>query len=394
MSGVYVHIPFCRRKCLYCDFYSVGERLAPWPAFVDALCREASLRIPASGILSHGSPLTLYIGGGTPSLIPPDEFRRLSSHLLSIIGEPVEFTIEVNPDDVSPQMVRTWREAGVNRVSMGVQSLIDAELRAVGRRHSSADAISAFHMLREYFSNISLDLMFGLPGQTVESLARSLDGIIGLSPEHISVYSLMYEERTTLTRLRDSGKLAETPEEDSEAMFRLVCSRLKDGGYEHYEISNYAKPGFRSRHNSSYWAGIPYIGLGPGAHSYDGLRTRTANHPDFKKYLRKYASENPSSSDSSHSEEILTDMVEILPANVEILTEDELREEMIMTRLRTAEGLNLPEFASRFGESALNRILAAAQKWLPSASIKVFPNFISIPEDSFIISDDIISSLF
>lgn len=391
MSGVYVHIPFCRRKCLYCDFYSLGERLADWPRFIDAITREASIRIQSAEFLSHESPLTLYIGGGTPSLIPPDDFQNLSSSLLRIIGNPMEFTLEVNPDDVNPEKVATWHKAGVNRISMGVQSLVDSELLAVGRRHSSLDAENAFRMLRKAFSNISLDLMFGLPGQSVKSLGRSLDGILDLEPEHISVYSLMYEERTALTRLRESGKIPEIPEEDSEAMFYLVNRILGKAGYERYEISNYSKPGFRSHHNSSYWNGSPYIGLGPAAHSYDGFRTRSANMPDIKSYLEYYGRENASIAGLKESIIKQTENIRSL----EILSDTELREEMIMTRLRTAEGLSIPEFSNRFGPMATHYLLESAEKWISIGSLVISSDkFLSLTDKGIMISDEIISSLF
>lgn len=391
MSGVYVHIPFCRRKCLYCDFYSLGERLADWPRFIDAITREASIRIQSAEFLSHESPLTLYIGGGTPSLIPPDDFQNLSSSLLRIIGNPMEFTLEVNPDDVNPEKVATWHKAGVNRISMGVQSLVDSELLAVGRRQSSLDAENAFRMLRKAFSNISLDLMFGLPGQSVKSLGRSLDGILDLEPEHISVYSLMYEERTALTRLRESGKIPEIPEEDSEAMFYLVNRILGKAGYERYEISNYSKPGFRSHHNSSYWNGSPYIGLGPAAHSYDGFRTRSANMPDIKSYLEYYGRENASIAGLKESIIKQTENIRSL----EILSDTELREEMIMTRLRTAEGLSIPEFSNRFGPMATHYLLESAEKWISIGSLVISSDkFLSLTDKGIMISDEIISSLF
>lgn len=352
MTGVYVHIPFCRRRCLYCDFYSVGERLASWPGFVDALLDEAQRRLPefvsAKSVASQkaGGDFTLYIGGGTPSLMPHDEFTRLSRGLLTLYGTPAEFTLEVNPDDVTREKVSAWRADGVTRVSMGVQSFVDSELRAIGRRHDSQTARRAFQMLRGEFDNISLDLMFGLPGQTVASLEQSVTELIALGPEHVSVYSLMYEERTAITRLRDSGKLSETPEEDSAQMFSLVNESLRGAGYERYEISNYSRPGFRSRHNSLYWQGNPYIGLGPGAHSYNGNRTRLYNLPDIKAWLAG------------------------APGQEERLSDEELREEMIMTRLRTAEGLNLGEYGVRFGNGALKSLLKSAAPWLASGELE------------------------
>lgn len=380
MIGIYVHIPFCRRRCLYCDFYSVGERRVDWPRFLSAVSAEASARIPLEMNAADRGAATLYIGGGTPSLIPPAEFRTLAARLVGLVGRPAEFTIEVNPDDVTPEKVKAWRAAGVGRVSMGVQSMVDAELRAIGRRHDSRTVTEAFSLLRDNFGNISLDLMFGLPGQTLSSLSRSLESVTAMNPEHVSVYSLMYEERTALTRLRDAGKLAETPEEDSVRMFESVDSALARAGYGRYEISNYARPGFRSRHNTLYWRGVPYIGLGPGAHSYDGARTRTFNLPDLKAYLDYWQP-------GEHSLP--------MPAESEILSEDELREEMVMTRLRTAEGLDLREFAARFGSDAKERLLSNAALWLREGYLTMAPGrSIALTTEGVMVSDEIFSSLF
>lgn len=377
--NIYVHIPFCRRKCIYCDFYSVGEKLAVWPDLVDALLDEAARRIPEEkGNVSHtGStahwPSTIYIGGGTPSLMPPDEFKRLAEGLKGYFdSEPEEFTIEVNPDDVSEEMAKVWREAGVNRVSMGVQSLNDSELIAIGRRHDSQQAVEAYKILRRHFDNISLDLMFGLPGQTRESLRDTLKGFIAMKPEHLSAYSLMYEEATALTRMRDSGKISEATDTDSCQMFSMICGMLAEAGYERYEISNYSKPGRRSLHNSLYWQGVPYIGLGPGAHSYDGNRCRRSNLPDVKAYMRGEVS-----------------------TQCETLSDDELREEMVMTRLRTAEGLSLDEYGERFGPRLLARLEKEARQWLEAGQLILdeTSRTLRLTDSGIMISDEIILTL-
>lgn len=378
-AGIYVHVPFCRKRCIYCDFYSVGDRLVVWSDYVTALLEEASSRISDTSSLSVGSPKTLYIGGGTPSLMPDEEFIRLAGGLKGLLGATCEFTIEVNPDDVTPRKSAVWRDCGVDRVSMGVQSLVDSELMAIGRRHDAATAEEAFHVLRRDFDNISLDLMFGLPGQTLDSLRMSVEGVVAMNPEHISAYSLMYEERTAITRMRDSGKLAEQPEDDSVEMFRWLSSRLEEVGYEQYEISNYARDGFRSRHNSLYWNGLPYVGLGPGAHSYDGARTRMANLPDLRSYLSFWLEKK---SDP--------------PVSTECLGDDELREEMIMTRLRTREGLSLERFGDAFGSGALQDLMIAASPWVERGFLLLTenPRGLSLTSRGIMISDEIIASLF
>ena len=375
MAGVYIHIPFCARKCVYCDFYSVGARLADWPRLVSALLDEARVRVPE--LTGAGAPSdTLYIGGGTPSLLPPGEFGRLAAGVLSLTGPVSEFTVEVNPDDVTGELADAWRGAGVDRVSMGVQSLVDGELRAIGRRHDSRRAREAYDTLRRRFGNVSLDLMFGLPGQTRRSLRESVAGVIDMRPEHVSVYSLMYEERTALTRMRDSGRIDETPEEESAAMFADITEMLDSAGYEQYEISNYSLPGFRSRHNSAYWSGEPYVGLGPAAHSYDGLRTRRANAPDVRAYISRWLDGGGDA------------------VTVETLTDDELREEMIMTRLRTRGGIPLEEFRRRFGAVAFRSLLSASRRWVAAGLMEERDGTLALSRRGVMVSDEIIVSLF
>ena len=375
MAGVYIHIPFCARKCVYCDFYSVGARLADWPRLVSALLDEARVRVPE--LTGAGAKCdTLYIGGGTPSLLPPGEFGRLAAGVLSLTGPVSEFTVEVNPDDVTGELADAWRGAGADRVSMGVQSLVDGELRAIGRRHDSRRAREAYDTLRRRFGNVSLDLMFGLPGQTRRSLRESVAGVIDMRPEHVSVYSLMYEERTALTRMRDSGRIDETPEEESAAMFADITEMLDSAGYEQYEISNYSLPGFRSRHNSAYWSGEPYVGLGPAAHSYDGLRTRRANAPDVRAYISRWLDGGGDA------------------VTVETLTDDELREEMIMTRLRTRGGIPLEEFRRRFGAVAFRSLLSASRRWVAAGLMEERDGTLALSRRGVMVSDEIIVSLF
>ena len=377
--GIYIHFPFCRRKCIYCDFYSVGERLADWEAFARAVENEFSALSLPSGVFP-----SLYMGGGTPSLAPAELISRFRRMIPVEVGE---FTIEVNPDDVTEEKARAWREAGVNRVSMGIQTLNDDELKAIGRRHTADQAEKAYYILRKYFSNISLDLIFGLPGQTLSSLSATLDRFIEMRPEHISAYSLMYEERTALTRMRDSGKVEEIPDEDSVEMFRLVTSKLKEAGYERYEISNYALPGYRSHHNSNYWKGIPYIGLGPSAHSYDGDRTRRYNLPDLALYIKEYGR------NIKEDREDIKKYRKNIEDN-EILSEEELREEMIMTRLRMIEGLDLLEFENRFGKEERISLEKRAKPFLSSGDLIYMHDHIALSESGVMISDEIISELF
>ncbi len=371
--GIYIHFPFCKRKCVYCDFYSVGVQLADWSRFAQAVENEFKETKIA------GSPfISLYMGGGTPSLVPVEVIKRFRDMIPYKVGE---FTLEVNPDDVTEEKARGWREAGVNRISMGIQTLNDEELKLIGRRHSASDAIKAYNILQKYFTNISIDLIFGLPGQTLKTLGATLDSFIGMRPQHISAYSLMYEERSVLTKLRDMGKVEETPEEDSVEMFHLITNRLREAGYQRYEISNYSLSGFRSHHNSNYWKEIPYLGLGPSAHSYDGHNRRRVNIADLPLYIKRYYQPDKSEDRAVVSE-------------IEILTEDELREEMILTRLRTIEGLNLEDYKARFGLGAYSRLKKKAQRYLESGDLIFKEGSISITDSGVMISDEIIVDLF
>lgn len=375
--GIYVHVPFCRRKCIYCDFFSISDRNADWDRYMKAL--EAEFVSRKEELAGAGS-VSLYIGGGTPSLMPPEMIGKLRNMIDLPVGE---FTIEVNPDDVTADKAQSWREGGANRVSMGVQSLMDEELRMMGRRHDARMAVEAYEILRTKFDNISLDLMFGLPWQTPETLKCTLDGFIEMAPEHISAYSLMYEEATALTRGRDAGKIAEMPESDNVAMFATVSRRLAEAGYERYEISNYCKSGYRAVHNSLYWAGKPYMGLGPGAHSYDGIRVRRSNPADLGRYL-------------GEMEKRKGDM-ENYPGNAydvtEELSDEELREEMIMTRLRTVEGLDIKEYERRFGVNSGAELMRKASKW-DTRGLDIDGVRIALSPSGVMISDEIIASLF
>ncbi len=377
-GGVYVHIPFCHRKCIYCDFYSVGDRLADWSTYIGAILKELEDR---ANELDELTVISLYIGGGTPSLIPEPNFIQLCQGINSVLRKKniaiSEFTIEINPDDVCESKARSWKEAGVNRVSMGIQSLVDPELKIIGRRHDSKCALNAYSILRNVFDNISLDVMFGLPEQTLESLEETIDGIIKMYPQHISAYSLMYEERTAITSMRAKGVIKESPEDVSVEMFRFINRKLSDAGYERYEFSNYALPGFYSEHNSGYWNNMPYIGLGAGAHSYDGKNIRKWNQPSIKLYQTYW--------NGDHSVEI---------ADKEQLSEDEVREEMIMTRLRTSKGLNLTEFKKRFGNASCNRLTEDAKKFIKAGLLEFDGDFLRFTEDGVMVSDEVISEIF
>lgn len=365
-GGLYIHVAYCRSKCKYCDFFSGGDRSADWERYTDALIAELNNRI--NGKECHFR--TVYVGGGTPSLMPEDEFRRLAAAISSYAQGAREFTLEANPDDVTDEKLQVWKSGGADRLSIGIQTFHDELLSAIGRRHDALTAKEAYLKARKYFSNISIDLMFGLPGQSLEMWRADIAQAVSLRPEHISAYTLMYEPGTVMTALRDSGRLKETTDELVTEMYGVLVDELKKAGYEHYEISNFALPGFRSRHNTSYWTQLPYMGIGPSAHSYDGRRTRIANRPDLRGYL---------------------DGKDI--SETEILTDEELREEFVMTRLRTREGIPIEEFSDRFGKDAVERLLRAANPLKADGLLAQDSGYLHLTDKSVIVSDSVMVEL-
>jgi oxygen-independent coproporphyrinogen-3 oxidase len=271
---VYVHVPFCARRCVYCDFAIAVRRHVPVDEYVATLERELALRMPDA----HGwTADTIYLGGGTPSRLGGEGVARL----LEVLGRRVELepqgelTIEANPDDVTPTAARAWRAAGVNRLSIGAQSFSDDVLRWMHRIHDAATIRQAFDTARAAgIEDISLDLIFALPNEVERAWEADLAAALALDPTHISLYGLTTEPATPLGRWRDRGTITEAHDERYEVEYLLAHETLVAAGYEHYEVANFARPGRRARHNSSYWTGSPYAGLGPGAHEYDGTERR------------------------------------------------------------------------------------------------------------------------
>ena len=268
MAGIYLHIPFCGRKCGYCDFYSIPERSGDIRSFCFLLEREMRA---FSGSASGFSADTIFFGGGTPSLLDASDVSSLLSSIRSgfLVSDRAEVTLEANPGTLSLSKLEGFLKAGVNRLSIGVQSFSDAELKLIGRSHTASDASSAVRQARAVgFDNIGVDILFGIPGQSVSDLRFTLDRTMELAPDHVSAYSLTVHEGTPFEERVRSGSVQMPSEEESADAFMLVSSVLTGAGYEHYEVSNYAKPGMRCRHNEGYWTHEPYLGFGPSAHSY------------------------------------------------------------------------------------------------------------------------------
>ena len=369
---VYLHVPFCRSFCTYCDFYSEiacrGRDAQLFEDFTAAVCAEASLRrdeIEATRDLN-----TLYIGGGTPSVLPLSLLRKMAAASLMTGGAPfTEFTVEVNPEDIVEKgaaYVRGLLELGVNRVSMGVQSLDDGILRWMNRRHDAAHARQAFRILRDAgVKNISVDLIFGLSQLSEATLAETLREIVAWRPEHVSAYQLSIEEGSALGKMVREGRYEEATQEQCAAQYRLFCDGLHAAGYGHYEISNWALPGFEAVHNSAYWSRHPYVGLGPGAHSFDG-HTRSWNINALP----------PAQADVFGGKLPLR-------GGQERLSEEEAREETVMLGLRTARGVP---------EELIDAAIAA--EMLADGRLERLPGgHVRIPENQWFISDSIIADL-
>jgi len=299
MRHLYLHVPFCVRRCSYCDFSIAVRKRIPAQEYVEAVLQEVTLRGltdpgPEPGETEAHGLETLYLGGGTPSLLPPDALATLVTSLRDAFGatssrDAVEVTVEANPEDVEPEHARAWRRAGVNRVSLGAQSFDDHVLAWMHRSHDAARIGGAVRTLRDAgFDNLSLDLIFALPAELQRDWERDLELALSLGPDHLSLYGLTVEERTPLARWISRGAVV-APEDDRYAEeYLLAHARLAACGYRFYEVSNACRDGFRSRHNSAYWSGRAYVGLGPAAHSYDG-RSRRWNIPAWPAYARAIA---------------------------------------------------------------------------------------------------------
>ena len=341
--------------------------------YVHSLLCEANLRQEE---VAHSPITTLYMGGGTPSVLPVELITELVNelHELFDLSRLEEFTIEVNPDDVSPHYITALRELGINRVSMGVQSFNDNELRAINRRHSSQQAIEAVRAIQDAgIGNVSIDLIYGLPGQSLDSWKNNVEQAISLNVRHISAYYLSYEPGTRLWVMREQGKVQEASDELCVAMHNTLVNMLQQEGFEHYEISNFAKPGYRSKHNSSYWNFTPYLGLGAAAHSFDGT-TRRFNPSSIKEYI-KALSENRTVS------------------TMEKLEWWERHDEEVMVRLRTSDGLDTTVIAKHYGNNASNTLLRKAQPFINQGLLNLNGTTLTLTPQGVMMSDHIIRTL-
>jgi oxygen-independent coproporphyrinogen-3 oxidase len=372
MAGIYIHIPFCKRRCIYCDFFSTtqSEKKAE---YVHALVRELEIR---KDYLDNEEIETIYLGGGTPSQLSQEELEEIFAHIYKVykVTPDAEITLEANPDDLTPEYVAMLRTLPFNRISMGIQTFQEETLKLLHRRHTAQQAIEAFKRCREAgFQNISIDLMYGLPGETLDTWEQDLQQAIALHPEHISAYHLIYEEGTTLWNLREQNKVEEAEEELSLTLFKTLIERLTKAGYQHYEISNFCLPGLHSRHNSSYWTGKKYLGCGPSAHSFDGT-SRQWNVSSLDKYL----------------EGIRTGQLDFEIEDLDLYTR---YNDFVITSIRTCWGMPLSQLRTNYGETLYNYCLRMAKPHIQQGVLEIKEDTLKLTSEGIFISDGIMSDL-
>lgn len=413
---IYLHVPFCGSFCTYCDFYSeICRSRQAFNEYADAVIAEIRDRRKEleMNMSAQDAVNTLYIGGGTPSVLPLDVLSRIvgavsQTERLSLVTEPVEvttptglfdeFTVEVNPEDIvekGREYVRGLLALGVNRISMGIQSFNDDILRWMNRRHDAGNAVKAFHILRESgVLNISIDLIFGISQLTDETWKDTIEKALELSPEHISAYQLSIEEGSALAKMVADGRYVEASEEQCRRQYDILCRCLGRSGYHHYEISNFAKPGFEAVHNSAYWRRAPYIGLGPGAHSLTG-NVRSWNSQELPHRQQdetsscnpdRISSCNPDSTSCQTSSRNPSGKLATYSRNFETLSPEDIRVERIMLSLRTDKGLEAAELYSLAGRTVINSLLSEGALEKQGGSIR-------IPESRLFTSDEIIREL-
>ncbi len=372
MAGIYLHVPFCKKKCLYCDFYSVGtkNKILQYPILV---ANELSLR---KDFIVNEPIDTIYFGGGTPSLLSPDQIAHILNSIAKAfnISDDSEITIEANPDDITGELLLGYRSVGINRLSLGVQSFIDSELSFLGRRHDAqATQKSIALALNNGFENISIDLIYGIPDSSLENWDYNLKMAFSLNIKHLSCYHLTYESGTPLTRRLKEKKFNEVDESISVQQFNLLKELAEQNSFIHYEVSNLAKEGFYSRHNTAYWNGVHYLGLGPSAHSYNGLR-REWNPNSYIEWEIGIESENP----AIHSEDI--------DKQIHL-------NEILLTHLRTIWGVDLADLKNEFEGRMIEQLLLNAEHHLKAQRLVIRDNHLVIPPAYFFISDGIIGDL-
>jgi oxygen-independent coproporphyrinogen-3 oxidase len=368
LAGIYIHIPFCKQACHYCNFH-FATSLRRKNELVAALLSEIEQR---KDYLKDEVIQTIYFGGGTPSLLQIEEFRLQIEKMNSKfrIADDAEITIEVNPDDIDEEKLKEWKSIGINRLSIGVQSFFDEDLKWMNRAHNAKQAFDNLQLTKKYFDNISIDLIYGTPQLTNEKWKQNVEIAISFSIPHLSCYALTVEQKTPLDKLIKQQKVENIDPDKQSAQFLLLMQWMEEAGYEHYEISNFAKPGFRSRHNSFYWSGEKYLGIGPSAHSFDRI-SRQWNVSNNNVYID-------------------TINKGIIPCEKEILTETQKLNEYIMTSLRTSDGLNL----ELVPKATSYELQASSKKYIDRKLMFEEDHHLKLTREGKLLADGIAAELF
>ena len=373
MAGVYIHIPFCRQACHYCNFHFTTS-LTRKNELIAALLKELDLR---QNYLQNEAVETIYLGGGTPSLLEVSDLEKLLGYIWKNFSSSpaTEITLEANPDDISEEKIREWLDTGINRLSIGVQSFFEEDLLWMNRAHNAKQAKDNLELACRHFKNITVDLIYGTPMLTDDKWEKNVEKILSFDIPHISCYALTVESKTALQKMIKLGKTEDVNPDKQSDQFLLLMRWLKDAGYEHYEISNFAKPGFRSRHNTSYWQGKKYLGIGPSAHSFDGV-SRQWNISNNNTYIDSFKTNS-------------------LAFEKEILTAAQQLNEYIMTSLRTIEGIDLRLVERKFGKKEKEQLLQSVKKYMENKKVVVSEtgNLI-LTNEGKLLADGIASDLF
>jgi oxygen-independent coproporphyrinogen-3 oxidase len=372
MAGIYIHIPFCKTLCSYCDFYHIISQ-TDYQTFVDALVRESVLRREYTG---NEDISTIYVGGGTPSVLSVKEIKAILRNIIKTypVVDSCEITIEMNPDDINKDYLKSLKDTGVNRVSLGIQSWRDADLKLLNRRHNAAQGAFALEeTIKAGFQNVTIDLIWGIPGLTSQDWSSNLDFSFSFDIQHLSAYNLTIEPGTVFWKMKEKGLLSEIDEEESNTQFHLLIEKAELAGFVQYEISNFGKPGYFSIHNSNYWKQVNYLGLGPSAHSFNGY-SRQWNVRDVRKYIKSVNSGSP------------------------LFEKEELDKktrfnEYIMTSLRTMWGIDLDYVEQTFDKEGYDYIINLAGKLINYGLMKPDKKTLVLTNQGKMISDNIISEL-
>ena len=373
MAGIYIHIPFCKQACYYCNFH-FSTSLNLKDALIRALLKEIELR---SSNLDNETIETIYFGGGTPSLLSIDDINLILSSLNENynISDSAEISFEANPDDITIEKLDGWKNAGINRLSIGIQSFIERDLKWMNRAHNASQAVSCIQLAKQAgFNNFSIDLIFGVPRLSNNEWQKNVQTAIDLQVPHISSYALTVEPKTALQKMIALKKKENVNTDIQADQFHILMRKMNEAGYEHYEISNFARPGFRSQHNSSYWQGEKYIGIGPSAHSYNG-KERMWNNANNALYIQSLQQD-------------------IIPSEKEILSESQKLNEYVMTSLRTMEGMDLLFIENNFSKKGRERIENLFNQKIKKENYFISSNKIILTNDGKLFADAIAVELF